>query len=176
MFRNGDLSHLERDIATVAHDLRADLDQLVFEARQRPIFDRLGRRRDGAANSSATLVTFCGISPHLGAVWNISAACAALGPATIIISLSLRSPARAPSDRRAAAASRQRSRRVRTQAVRGGSAAWLNSRANLMFFGGGAACRANERASGGDRIAVSRLAPGRRDMENAATNGVRLKA
>jgi hypothetical protein len=29
----------------VAHDLRADLDQLLFEARQRPILYRLGRRQ-----------------------------------------------------------------------------------------------------------------------------------
>jgi hypothetical protein len=40
-----DLSHLERDIAAVADNLRADLDQLFLEARQRPIFDRLGRRQ-----------------------------------------------------------------------------------------------------------------------------------
>jgi hypothetical protein len=41
--RNCDLRHLKRDIATVAHDLRADLDQLLFEAGQRPILDRFGR-------------------------------------------------------------------------------------------------------------------------------------
>jgi hypothetical protein len=29
----------------MANDLRADLDQLLLEARQRPIFDRLGRRQ-----------------------------------------------------------------------------------------------------------------------------------
>jgi hypothetical protein len=29
----------------VADDLRADLDQLLFEARQRPVLDRLGRRQ-----------------------------------------------------------------------------------------------------------------------------------
>jgi hypothetical protein len=28
----------------MAHDLRANLDQLLLEARQRPVFDRLGRR------------------------------------------------------------------------------------------------------------------------------------
>jgi hypothetical protein len=44
MSRNGDLGHLEGDIAAVAHDLRADLDQLFLQARQRPILDRLGRR------------------------------------------------------------------------------------------------------------------------------------
>ena len=34
---------LKRD--TVAHDLCADLDQLVLQARQRPVFDRLRRRQ-----------------------------------------------------------------------------------------------------------------------------------
>jgi hypothetical protein len=29
--RNGDLGHLECDIAAVAHDLRADLDELLFQ-------------------------------------------------------------------------------------------------------------------------------------------------
>jgi hypothetical protein len=29
----------------MAHDLRADLDQLLLQARQRPVFDRLGRRQ-----------------------------------------------------------------------------------------------------------------------------------
>src|SRR6266699_1167795 len=38
---DGDLGHLEGDIAAVAHDLRADLDQLLLQARQRPILDRL---------------------------------------------------------------------------------------------------------------------------------------
>ena len=42
---DGDLGHLERDIAPMADDLRADLDQLLFEARQRPILDRLRRRQ-----------------------------------------------------------------------------------------------------------------------------------
>jgi len=40
---NGDFGHLEGDVATVTDDLSADLDQLIFEARQRPIFDRLWR-------------------------------------------------------------------------------------------------------------------------------------
>jgi hypothetical protein len=43
--RNGDLRHLEGDVAAVADDLRAGLDQLLLEAGQRPIFDRLGRRQ-----------------------------------------------------------------------------------------------------------------------------------
>src|SRR5262249_5986142 len=34
---NGDLGHLEDNIATVAHHLRADLDQLVLQCRQRPV-------------------------------------------------------------------------------------------------------------------------------------------
>ena len=34
---DGDLGHLKGDIATVADDLRADLDQLLLQARQRPI-------------------------------------------------------------------------------------------------------------------------------------------
>ena len=42
---NGDLGHLEDEIATVADDLRASLDQLLLQARQRPILDRLGRRQ-----------------------------------------------------------------------------------------------------------------------------------
>ena len=29
----------------MADDLRADLDQLLLQARQRPVFDRLGRRQ-----------------------------------------------------------------------------------------------------------------------------------
>jgi hypothetical protein len=44
-FRNGDLGHLESDITPVAHDFRADLDELLLEARQRPILDRLRRRQ-----------------------------------------------------------------------------------------------------------------------------------
>ena len=43
--RNGDLGHLERDIAPMADDLRADLDELLLQTRQRPIFDRLRRRQ-----------------------------------------------------------------------------------------------------------------------------------
>src|SRR5262244_3950896 len=42
---DGDLGHLEDDIAAVAHYLRADLDQLVLQACQGPILDRLGRRQ-----------------------------------------------------------------------------------------------------------------------------------
>ena len=42
---DGDLGHLERDVAGVADDLRADLDQLLFQRRQRPILDRFGRRQ-----------------------------------------------------------------------------------------------------------------------------------
>src|SRR6516162_2899690 len=41
---DGDLGHLEDNIAAVAHHLRADLDQLVLQTRQRPVLDRLRRR------------------------------------------------------------------------------------------------------------------------------------
>jgi hypothetical protein len=44
---DGDLGHLEGDVAAVADDLRANLDRLVFQARQRPVFDRLWRRQRG---------------------------------------------------------------------------------------------------------------------------------
>ena len=43
--RHGDLGHLEGDIAAVADDPRADLDQLLSQAGQRPVLDRLGRRQ-----------------------------------------------------------------------------------------------------------------------------------
>ena len=39
--RDGDLGHLEGDVAAVADDLRADLDQLLLQTRQRLVFDRL---------------------------------------------------------------------------------------------------------------------------------------
>ena len=42
---DGDLGHLKGDKATVADDLRADLDQLLLQARQRPVLDRLRRRQ-----------------------------------------------------------------------------------------------------------------------------------
>lgn len=38
--RHGNLGHLEGDIAPVADDLGADLDQLLLEAGQRPVLDR----------------------------------------------------------------------------------------------------------------------------------------
>jgi hypothetical protein len=40
-----DLGHLEDDIAPVADNLRADLDRLLFQAREQPVFDRLRRRQ-----------------------------------------------------------------------------------------------------------------------------------
>ncbi len=55
MPRDGDLGHLECDVAPVAGDLRAELDQLLLEAPQGPILDQLGRRQMSvyrAANSS----------------------------------------------------------------------------------------------------------------------------
>ena len=42
---DGDLDHLEGDIASMADDLRADLNQLFLQARQRPVLDRLRRRQ-----------------------------------------------------------------------------------------------------------------------------------
>ena len=42
---DGDLRHLEGNIASVADHLRTDLDQLLLQARQRPVFDWLGRRQ-----------------------------------------------------------------------------------------------------------------------------------
>src|SRR5262245_52013876 len=42
---DGDLGHLEHDVAAVAHHLRPDLDQLLRQACQRPVLDRLGRRQ-----------------------------------------------------------------------------------------------------------------------------------
>src|SRR5262245_42064092 len=36
---DGDLRHLEDDIASVAHHLRADLEQLLLQARQRQVLD-----------------------------------------------------------------------------------------------------------------------------------------
>ena len=47
MFRDGDLGHLEGDIAAMADDLGTDLDQLLLEAGQRPVPDRF-RCRQGA--------------------------------------------------------------------------------------------------------------------------------
>jgi hypothetical protein len=41
----GDLRHLERDVAGVSDDPRADLDQLFLEGRQRPVLDRHRRRQ-----------------------------------------------------------------------------------------------------------------------------------
>ncbi len=40
---DGDLRQLESDIAAVAHDLGADLDQLLAQGGQRPMFHRLGQ-------------------------------------------------------------------------------------------------------------------------------------
>src|SRR5499427_9470057 len=42
---DGDLGHLEDNIAAVAHYLRADLDQFFLQGRQRPVLDRLRRRQ-----------------------------------------------------------------------------------------------------------------------------------
>jgi hypothetical protein len=45
IFGNGDFGHLKRDMPAMADDLRADLDELLFQARQRPLLDRLRRRQ-----------------------------------------------------------------------------------------------------------------------------------
>ena len=42
---NGDLGHLEGDIAPVAHDLAADLDEPVSERHQRPVPHGVGQRQ-----------------------------------------------------------------------------------------------------------------------------------
>src|SRR5262250_2208311 len=39
---HGDLGHLERNVASVADDLRADLDKLLLQAGQGPVIDWLG--------------------------------------------------------------------------------------------------------------------------------------
>ena len=46
VFRNGHFGHPEDDVAPMADDLRADLDQLLSERRQRPLFDGIGQRQD----------------------------------------------------------------------------------------------------------------------------------
>jgi hypothetical protein len=43
--RDTDLSHLKRNVAATAHDLGADLDQLLAQAGQRPRLRRLGHRQ-----------------------------------------------------------------------------------------------------------------------------------
>ena len=42
---DGDLRHLQGNVAAVAHHFRAGLDQLLLQARQRPILDWLWRRQ-----------------------------------------------------------------------------------------------------------------------------------
>jgi len=41
--RDGDFGHLESDVATVTDDFRTDLDELLPQARERPILDPLRR-------------------------------------------------------------------------------------------------------------------------------------
>jgi len=55
--RNGDLGHLEGDIAAVADELGADLDQFLPEAGQRPLLDWLGCRQ--RAEEVAEIVSEC---------------------------------------------------------------------------------------------------------------------
>src|SRR5499427_1131251 len=60
---DGDLGHLEGDIAAVAHDLRADLDELPLQARQRPVLDRL-RRRQRAKEIAEVVGKRVKLEPH----------------------------------------------------------------------------------------------------------------
>src|SRR5215471_21820240 len=60
---DGDLGHLEGDIAAVAHYLRADLDQLVLQGRQRPVLDRL-RRRQRAQEIAEVVGERMKLEPH----------------------------------------------------------------------------------------------------------------
>ncbi len=43
--RHRDLSHLEGDVTAMAHNLRADLDEFLAQARQRPWLSGLGHRQ-----------------------------------------------------------------------------------------------------------------------------------
>jgi hypothetical protein len=59
---DGDLGHLKRDIATVCHHLRADLDQLFLQARQGPVlgdfvFDNENARGGLGSRRSRLLVS-----------------------------------------------------------------------------------------------------------------------
>ncbi len=40
---DSDFCELKRDVAAMSHDLRADLDELLPERRQRPVIDILGQ-------------------------------------------------------------------------------------------------------------------------------------
>src|SRR5450830_2135642 len=48
---DSDLGHLEDDVTAVAHDLRADLDQLLLQARQRPVLTWGGPGQGGEIQS-----------------------------------------------------------------------------------------------------------------------------
>jgi hypothetical protein len=58
---DGDLGHLEGDVAAVADDLGADLDQLLLQACQRPFLDGLRRRQ--RAQEVAEIVGECMMAP-----------------------------------------------------------------------------------------------------------------
>jgi hypothetical protein len=60
---DGDLGHLEGDIAAVAHHIRADLDQLVLEGGQRPITHRF-RRRQRAQEIAEVVGEGMKLEPH----------------------------------------------------------------------------------------------------------------
>src|SRR5262245_34809077 len=61
--RASDLGHLEDNIAAMAHYLRADLDQLVLQGRQRPVLDRL-RRRQRAQEIAEVVGERMKLQPH----------------------------------------------------------------------------------------------------------------
>ncbi len=42
---DGDLGHLKRNVTTVAHNLRTNLDELLLQGCHRPVFDRLRHRQ-----------------------------------------------------------------------------------------------------------------------------------
>ena len=55
---NDNLGHLERDVAPVAHDLRTDLDELLSQAGQLPLFHGIGQREGGHVPGHAVLDPF----------------------------------------------------------------------------------------------------------------------
>ena len=64
---DGDLGDLEGDTASMADDLRADLNQLFLQARQRPVLDRLRRRqRPQTTTFSAGLAMLVTMKPTRG--------------------------------------------------------------------------------------------------------------
>lgn len=60
---NGDLGHLECDVAPVAYDLAANLDQPVSQCHQRPLLDGL-RQRQGAQKVAQIVGQGMQLQPH----------------------------------------------------------------------------------------------------------------